>query len=100
MAMRKLNDTWRIPHTIYKNMPGHSLLRSSRIAITYIMDGGLRRTPTYNHPTVVAEYSIRVHGLNLGRRMALFGPGTLLRMGRDQIHRMADRKSTRLNSSH
>ena len=57
MAMRKPNDTWRIPQIICKNTPGHSLLRPSRIAVTCIMHGGSRRMPTYN--------------LNLGRRRAL-----------------------------
>jgi hypothetical protein len=77
IAMKRPNATWRMPQKIYKNMPGGSPLRSSRIAVISITDGGSGRTPTYNHRTAVAEYYIGVHGLNWGRRRGLFGPRTL-----------------------
>src|SRR4051794_5765231 len=88
MVMRKLSVTRRILHTIYENMPGHSLPRPSRIAVTSTTHGGSKRTLTCNHRTAVAEYYIGVRGPSWGRR-GLFGLGILLRAGQDQIRRTA-----------
>src|SRR5579862_5112451 len=87
MAVRKPKNIWKIPHIIYENTHDHNLLQSWRIVVIHIIDGGLRRTLIYNRLTAVAEYSIGVHGLNLGRRMALFCLRILLGVERDQTRK-------------